>query len=702
MNLTHKITSMRSPGALKTLVAASTLVFASLGAQAACEYSVSNQWQGGFTATITITNDTNSSVNSWGVDWEYAGDNRITNSWNATTSGSNPYSASNLAWNGNLGVGSSVSFGFQGSGGNAEIPTLTGALCEAVDIPASSSSSSESTTSSTITVSSSSTITVSSSSTDTSGCNEFCDWYGEIRPLCQNQDSGWGWENGACIGANTCENQYGDGSIVRSCYVISSSESTSESSSSEPESSSSAAAESSSSIDTIISSSSESSSSAAVISSSSSVIISSSSSSSSIVSSSSSSISGGDKDWLHVEGNTIVDEQGRAVWLTGANWFGFNATERVFHGLWSAHHETLMKDIADHGINLIRVPISTELIYEWINGVFKPVNVNTYANPELEGLTSLDIFDRTLELADKYGLKIMLDVHSAKADNSGHVAPLWYDATFTEDTFFDTWEWIAARYKDNDTLIAYDLENEPHGTAHSSADAARWDNSNHPNNWKRVAQETARRVLAVNPNVLILIEGVEVYPIDGVNWDSKDEHDYHFSWWGGNLRGVADYPVTVAGHQDQIMYSPHDYGPSVFEQDWFYDGFNRETMLSDVWYDNWFYIHDQEIAPLLIGEWGGHMDGGRNQHWMEELRDFMVDHKIHHTFWCLNPNSGDTGGLLQYDFMTWDEEKYSMYEQSLWKSGSRYVGLDQETPLGSNGMSVNQYYQNGGIAPRGQ
>lgn len=360
-----------------------------------------------------------------------------------------------------------------------------------------------------------------------------------------------------------------------------------------------------------------------------------------------------------------------------------------------------MREIANRGINVIRVPISTQLLYEWKNGIFEPVNVNTYANPELEGLNSLQIFDRTLELANKLGLKILLDVHSAKADNSGHVAPLWYDATYTEEVFYETWEWVADRYKNNDTLIAFDLENEPHGTAHSTADAARWDNSDHPNNWKRVAQEAATRILAVHPKVLILIEGVEVYPRDGVNWDSKNEDDYFFTWWGGNLMGVADYPVTVPGHQSQIMYSPHDYGPSVWPQDWFYEGFNKDTLIADVWYDNWLYIHDEEISPLLIGEWGGHMDGGDNQHWMTELRDMMVEKKIHHTFWCINPNSGDTGGLVQYDWSSWDEEKYGLFEKSLWKLGSQFVGLDQDTPLGDSGLSVNQYYSNGGAEPRG-
>ncbi len=398
----------------------------------------------------------------------------------------------------------------------------------------------------------------------------------------------------------------------------------------------------------------------------------------------------------------MVDKNGRAVWLTGANWFGFNASERVFHGLWSANLHTMMQEIADRGINVIRVPISTQLLYEWKNGIFLTPNVNTWVNKDLEGLNSLQIFDKVLQVADEKGIKILLDVHSAKADNSGHVYPLWYDETFTEAIFYETWEWVTERYKNNDTLIAFDLENEPHGKAHAQSDAARWDNSSHANNWKRVAQEASRRILAINPNVLILIEGVEVFPKDGVNWDSKSESDYFFTWWGGNLRGVRNYPVTVPGHQTQIMYSPHDYGPSVWDQSWFYEGFTKDTLINDVWYDNWLYIHDENIAPLLIGEWGGFMDGGKNQAWMNDLRDLLVEKKIHHTFWCINPNSGDTGGLIGYDWATWDEAKYALFKTSLWtSSGGKFVGLDQETPLGANGLSVNQYYSQGGSQPIG-
>lgn len=714
MNTTHSLIAHRAPGMLKKIAAATAILFASTGVHAACDYSIANQWGNGFTATITVTNDSASTVNGWNISWQYASNVAISNSWSAALRGSNPYTASNMAWNGNLGVGQSVTFGFQATGNASQIPTITGDICNS-DGPASESSSSvpsvaSSSSSSSVSVISSSSAPLPPSSSSTSSeppatCEQKCNWYGEVRPLCNNQTTGWGYENGqSCIGEQTCDTQWGGGGVVStSCGEDDTTSSSSVSSSIPVPSSSSSSQISSSSSSSLVSSSSSTSSSS--LSSSSSV--SSSSSISSLSSSSSSSTSvppapGGDgQDWLHVEGNSIVDENGRAVWLTGANWFGFNTSERVFHGLWSAHHETLMKAIADRGINLIRVPISTELIYEWKNGVFKPANYDDYANPEMTGFTSLDVFDYTLELADKYGLKILLDVHSAAANNAGHFAPLWYEGEFTEEVFIETWEWMAERYKNNDTLIAFDLENEPHGKAHASADTSRWDGSNHPNNWKRAAEKTAARILAIHPKILILIEGVEVYPRDGVNWESGNEKDYFFTWWGGNLRGVADYPVIVPGHQQQIMYSPHDYGPSVYDQSWFYEGFNKDTLLNDAWYDNWFYIHEQEIAPLLIGEWGGHMDGGRNQFWMEELRDFMVEHKVHHTFWCINPNSGDTGGLLLHDFKTWDEEKYSLFEKSLWKLGSKYVGLDQDTPLGSNGISVNQYYQNGGVEPRG-
>ncbi len=401
-------------------------------------------------------------------------------------------------------------------------------------------------------------------------------------------------------------------------------------------------------------------------------------------------------DWLHTQGNQIVDSVGNPVWLTGVNWFGFNASERVFHGLWQGNLEQMIKAMTERGINMLRVPISTQLLLEWKNGQFSPPNVNTYANPELVGMNSLQIFDHFLKVAKKYGLKVLIDGHSADADNSGHFYPVWYKGTVTPELFYQSWEWLTARYKNDDTILAMDIKNEPHGKAYSETLFAKWDGSTAINNWKYACETASKRILAINPNLLVLCEGIEVYPKAGFTFSSRNELDYHSNWWGGNLRGVRDHPINLGANQDQLVYSPHDYGPSVFLQPWFYPGFTKATLYADVWRDNWFFIHEQNIAPLLIGEWGGFMDGGANQRWMVALRDFITENRIHHTFWCLNPNSGDTGGLLLNDWTTWDEAKYALLKPSLWThSNGKFVSLDHKVPLGNSsvGTTVTEVYR---------
>ena len=408
-------------------------------------------------------------------------------------------------------------------------------------------------------------------------------------------------------------------------------------------------------------------------------------------------------DWLHTEGGFIVDAASRRVWLTGVNWFGFNTGTNAFDGLWAVGLEESLQAIARHGLNLLRVPISTELVASWMSGVDPaPRSINLNVNPSLAGKGSLAIFDETLRLCRKYGIKVLIDIHSPKSEAMGHMDPLWYKGDITPETYFNVWEWLAARYRKDDTVIAFDLKNEPHGKPHAQSDAALWDGSLVTNNWRQTAQNAARRILKIHPNVLVLIEGIEATPRAGKDYSSKNEKDYLFNWWGGNLRGVREYPIDLGAYQSQLVYSPHDYGPAVYKQPWFYAGFNRETLYNDVWRDNWSYIMEEGLAPLLIGEWGGFLDGGDNEKWLYALRDFIIERHIHHTFWCFNANSGDTGGLVGNDFKTWDEAKYRMLRPALWQDESgRFVGLDHLVPLGSaaGGTTIHDFYESGGVLP---
>ena len=395
-------------------------------------------------------------------------------------------------------------------------------------------------------------------------------------------------------------------------------------------------------------------------------------------------------DWLHTDGSKILDANGTEVWLTGLNWFGYNTGTNIFDGCWSCNMREALTSIADHGFNLLRIPISAELVLSWKNGSYPDANYNRAENPELEGLTSLQIFDLAIATCKENGIKVMLDIHCAETDSMGHMKNLWYSDKISTEDYLDALAFLADRYKSDDTVIAFDLKNEPHGKPNE--ESAIWNDSDDPNNWKAVAEKAGNTVLDINPNVLIMIEGIEIYPKDiAANGDfsSTDSGDYFFNWWGGNLRGVRDYPIDFGSDAKnaQIVYSPHDYGPAVFMQPWFEGDFTYESLQKDCWNDNWLFIEKENIAPLLIGEWGGFMTEP-NLAWMTCMRSLIAEYHLNHTFWCFNANSGDTGGMVKDDFKTWDQEKYEFVKEVLWQENGKFVGLDHVIPLGSSGIAL--------------
>ena len=428
-------------------------------------------------------------------------------------------------------------------------------------------------------------------------------------------------------------------------------------------------------------------------------------------------------DWLHVEGDKIVDANGNEVWMTGVNWFGYNVGSQVFDGVWSQNMHWCLELIADHGFNLLRVPMSTEILLQWKNK--KPdglVKVNTYENPELtlDGtetgtlMYSFDIWNKAVEWCKELGIKIMIDIHCATTASNGHQIATWYDSRFSTEDWIEALEWVTETYKNDDTIIAIDLKNEPHGKP-EEGEFAKWDDSKDKNNWKYAAERGAQAILNINPHMLIMVEGIECYPDfkNGADWSTPSVDYAHYdepskvfgAWWGANFRGVRDCPID-SKFKSQLVYSPHDYGPEVWKQKWFYledssKTFTRETLMKDYWYDTWAFIAEEKIAPLLIGEWGGWVDDehdktGENRHWLREIRDYIIDRHLHHTFWCFNENSSDTGGLVYDNFGKWDDVKYDFIKSALWQDDNGvFIGLDHQIPLGANGQTLNEYYGGG-------
>ncbi|MFD1147781.1 cellulose binding domain-containing protein [Saccharothrix hoggarensis] len=97
-------------------------------------YSVGSQWGGGFTASVKITNRGTSAVTGWNLGWSFANGQKIVHSWNGKVSQSGAaVTVTNEGWNGTIGAGRSVDFGFQASWQGSNVAptgfTLNGRTC---------------------------------------------------------------------------------------------------------------------------------------------------------------------------------------------------------------------------------------------------------------------------------------------------------------------------------------------------------------------------------------------------------------------------------------------------------------------------------------------------------------------------------------------------------------------------------------------
>ncbi|NYZ18073.1 cellulase family glycosylhydrolase, partial [Azospirillum sp. RWY-5-1] len=114
------------------------------------------------------------------------------------------------------------------------------------------------------------------------------------------------------------------------------------------------------------------------------------------------------------------------------------------------------------GFNLIRLPYSDAMLD---NGRSPNGGIDYSLNPDLRGLTSLQVFDKIIEYADKIGMKIMLDHHRSGDGASANENGLWYTDQYPESVMIKNWQMLAERYADNPSVVAADLHNEPHGAA---------------------------------------------------------------------------------------------------------------------------------------------------------------------------------------------------------------------------------------------
>ncbi|MFH1778909.1 MAG: cellulase family glycosylhydrolase [Candidatus Omnitrophota bacterium] len=316
--------------------------------------------------------------------------------------------------------------------------------------------------------------------------------------------------------------------------------------------------------------------------------------------------------FLKTSGENIVDEKGNVVILRGVNLGGWLVPEGYilkFEGkydrprtinelivdligeekakeFWFAYRKNYItekdiEEIVDLGFNHVRVPFHYNLFISEDNpGVWK------------EG--GFKILDDLIDWCGKYGLYVILDMHCAPGGQTGaniddsidDHPKLWSDVLNQQKTI-EVWREVAKRYKDNTTLIGYDLLNEPIATKFSEY--------NNEKDLVPLYKAIVSAIREVDNNHIIFLEG---------------------SNWATNFK---KFPEPF---DSNIVYSFHRYGGKV-------DKHGVQPYLS---------LAKKHNVPLWCGE-----TGENNNQWHFAITQLLEDYNIGWCFWPWKKVESDSG-----------------------------------------------------------
>jgi endoglucanase len=357
------------------------------------------------------------------------------------------------------------------------------------------------------------------------------------------------------------------------------------------------------------------------------------------------------RGYLHAQGREIYDESAGLVRLKGVNWAGMETDIRVPDGLHRRTVDSILAQVAMLGLNLVRIPFSSASLATTSRPVAPVSDAGVgisplAANPDLEGMTSLEILDRIVESAAAHGLWIILDRFRFDADRSN--SGKWYsgdqpdDPTggYPESKWIADWKMLAERYATHHNVVGFDLHEEPHNVG--------WADGNPSTDWRAAAERAGNEILAVNPKLLIVVEGVEKVS--------------DFSYWsGGNLGLAFASPVRLTS-ASQLVYSIHDYGRSVVDQSWFSDPAFPGN-LRPLWDAAWGYLLAKG-SPVFVGSFGDQGIAAEahpefvasDKQWRDAFVAYIDGLHLGYAFWSLNPSAEGKSGLLQPDWQTPDPD----------------------------------------------
>ena len=326
---------------------------------------------------------------------------------------------------------------------------------------------------------------------------------------------------------------------------------------------------------------------------------------------------------LATKGRFIVDQAGNRVKLAAVNWYGASDGNHIVGGLDAAPRSTIIANIRALGFNAIRLPFSNAMLQ-----VKDPVPAALLAaNPDLIGKIPLEIYDVIVHDLQAAGIYVILNNHTTSAvwccgeDENA----LWFTDTFTAEQWMSDWQSLAQRYRDTPFVVGADLRNEVRSGPFGSPNWGGGDRFD----WRSAAETAGNRILAVNPNLLIIVEGIS---------------------WATDLSGAGRQPVRL-NRPGRLVYSAHCYSWSPGPDGGSLQHANHAAMEQSLM-GQWLYITD---VPIFVGEFGAGPDD--DHHWLTNFAQILGDNDLDFGVWPLNVGPTAAGNNEVWGLLTTDWQR---------------------------------------------
>ena len=267
-------------------------------------------------------------------------------------------------------------------------------------------------------------------------------------------------------------------------------------------------------------------------------------------------VASGQRRFVATRGKEIVSPNGTPLLLKGinlGNWllpegymFKFKATnsprliqaaiselvgEDEARQFWKTYRDNYITQadisfIKQSGFNSVRVPFSYRLFV---------------SDGRLEG-PGYELLDRVVDWCRREGLYVILDMHAAPGGQTGDNIddsfgyPFLFESSESQELTVNLWRKIAARYRDQTTVIGYDLLNEP--IAHY------FDASSLNPKLEPLYRKIVAGIREVDRNHIIFLGGAQWdtnFKVFGPPFDPKLAYTFHKYWMTVNQDAIQEY-----------------------------------------------------------------------------------------------------------------------------------------------------------------